>query len=154
MHKRQQPAPQRATLVVVADAGRARLFSPAHEDGALIETADWLNAPARQQDHDAVSDRRGHVVQGSAGVGHTFEPRQTRAEHDAQAFAKRIGAHLDAACRSGDVERVYLVADPAFLGLLRQALDPATRRHVVLDLSADLTRRSAADIRAALPETL
>ncbi len=146
--------PARAAWIVAADAGRARIFRESPADGRLEEFVDLVNPDARLQDHDAMSDRRGHVVQGVAGVGHAFEPRQTHGEHIAESFAKDLCLRLGTAQRSGKVARIYLIADPRFLGLLRKNLDSATHELVVQELAADFSRRPASDIRGLLPAVL
>lgn len=140
--------------VLVADAGRARVFIAAHEDSALSEIADFVNPEARLTPAEAESDRHGHVMHGTAGIGHTFEPRHSNAEHAAEVFAEQVCSFLHDAWRSGLLRRLYLVADPSFLGVLRKALDPATARCVVKETAADYTRLTAADIRRRLPRCL
>ena len=152
--KPHQTEPVHATWVVAADAGRARIFSASQADGQLEEVADFVNPDARLQDHDAMSDRRGHVVQGVAGVGHAFEPRQTHGEHIAESFAKDLCHRLGAAQRNGEVARIYLIADPRFLGLLRKNLDSATHKLVVQETAADFSRHPASEIRGLLPAVL
>ena len=146
--------PAHATWVIAADAGRARIFSVSPDDGQLVELLDLLNPDARVQDHDALSDRRGHVTQGVAGVGHAFEPRETHGEHIAESFAKNLCHRLGVAQRSGELGRIYLLAAPRFLGLLRSNLDPATHELVAQELATDLTRRPVGEIRGALPHRL
>lgn len=149
-----RPRPAPATWIVAADAGRARIFRAGHEEAELTELADLLNAEARLQDHDALSDRRGAVTQGAAGIGHALEPRQSRHEHVAAAFAEALARRLNAATAAGEVARLYLIAGPAFLGLLRQRLDRAALAAVVREHACDLTRRPASDIRKVLPARL
>ncbi|MDB5968478.1 MAG: hypothetical protein JWQ90_928 [Hydrocarboniphaga sp.] len=146
--------PGHAAWVVAADAGRARIFSVSQDDGQLEELVDFVNPDARLQDRDAVSDRRGHVTQGAAGIGHAFEPRESHGEHVAESFAKDLCERLGTAQRSGEVTKIYLLAAPKFLGLLRKNLDKATQRLVVLELASDLTLHSRHDIRSALPAQL
>ena len=146
--------PHTEIWVVVADAGRARLFSALPFGGALEELSDLLNPQARLEDHEALSDRRGHVTQGPGGIGHAFEPRQTHHEHVAEAFARDLCHLLDSAQREHRVTRIYLIAAPHFLGLLRNHLDPLTRKLIVHEHAADLTRHSASEIRDSLPQRL
>lgn len=143
-----------AIYIVAADAGRARVFTAHAENGKLEEIADFLNPASRMQDHDALSDRRGRVTQGAAHIGHAFEPRQSQPEHAAEAFAKELCEFLGKARAAGDVDRIYLVADPAFLGLLRKNLDAPTARHVVKEVGSDVTRMPPAEIRKTLPHLL
>jgi protein required for attachment to host cells len=149
-----RPPPANATWVVVADAGRARIFSVAQADGVLEEVVDFVNPDARLQDHDTLSARRGHVNQGPGGIGHAFEPRETHAEHVAETFAKDLCHRLGVAQQAGQVARIYLLAAPRFLGLLRQNFDAATHKLVVQELAVDLTRHAVAEIRSALPKHL
>ena len=137
--------------VVVADAGRARMLLYRHAEDRLEEQEDLVEPEARLQDHEAVSDRKGRATQGVAGIGQSFEPRHTHAEHLADEFAKRVCKRLDAVREAGTVAKIYLIAAPSFLGHLRKHLDAATRALVVEEVAADLSRRPAADIRGVLP---
>lgn len=136
-----RPAPARATWVVAADAGRARIFEVEAEDGHLNELADLLNPEARLQDHEAFSDRRGEVMQGSIGVGHSLDPHQSHHQHIAEAFAKSLAQRLNSAHDSGEVARIHLLAEPHFLGLLRRELRAATQAAIVQELARDFTRQ-------------
>jgi len=148
-----QAHPAHATVVVVADAGRARIFTaPPGNSRYLTEVDDLQNPGSHLQDHDYLSDRQGHASHGSSG--HSYEPRQSHAEHSAEVFAKHLCDSLSAARYAHNVEHIYLIAPPAFLGLLRKNLDTATQRRVVLEVAADLSRHSVTDIRDALPAVL
>lgn len=102
-----------AFWIVAADAGRACILRAEHRDGVLTEVEDLLDS--RLQRHEAKSDRAGSVARQHRG-GSAFEPRQSFEEHVAEAFAKRIGEHLGKVRQSGEVDRIYRAADPAFLG--------------------------------------
>ncbi len=146
--------PAAAIWIVVADAGRARILSALRHDGQLKELFDLVNPDARLQDHDTLSDRAGHVTQGPAGMGHSFEPRESHSEHIAETFAKDLCHRLNAARCSGELGRIYLLAAPKFLGLLRNNLDKETHKLVVQELATDLTRHPLIDIRNTLPAQL
>lgn len=146
--------PAHAIYVVAADAGRARIFVAKSENSHMTELADFLNPRSRQQDHDALSDRKGSITQGSAGITHAFEPRQSHAEHSAEVFAKEVCEFLHKASAAGEVDRIYLIAAPNFLGLLRKNLEPSTLKHVVKEMASDIARMPPADIRQTLPHIL
>lgn len=150
------PAPQKplTVWVVVADAAHARILEAHHHDGELREIGDRLNAEARLQPHEAQADRAGQVMQGSHGGAHAFEPRQSYEDHVAAAFARQLGRELCEARQKGAMQRLYLLADPAFLGHLRAELDAPTQALVVEERAADLVRHPLQDIRKALPERL
>jgi len=145
----------KAIWIVVADAGHARILSPAPDDkGPLEERGHLENDAARVEDHDALSDRAGHVTQGPGGIGHAFEPRVSHGEHVAETFAKIVCARLDKARIAGEVSKIYLLAAPQFLGLMRKNLDKDTHRLVAEEFATDLVQHSAVDIRKALPALL
>lgn len=144
-----------ATWIVVADAGRARILSPAENGSmALDERGHLDNNEARQEEHEVLSDRSGHVSQGPGGIGHTFESRVSHGEHVAETFAKKLCARLDKARTTGQISKIYLLAAPHFLGLMRKNLDKDTHRLVAGEFATDLTQHSAADIRRVLPTVL
>lgn len=143
-----------AVWVLVADAGRGRLLEAVAGDGELIEIEDLVNTQARLRDPEVASDRAGHVNRGSDGAGASLEPRESPKDHAAEVFAKAWCHRLSAARRSGDVDRVYLLAAPAFLGLLRKNLDRATQRIVAEERAIDFTHRSVKEIRQELPPAL
>jgi protein required for attachment to host cells len=62
-----------------------------------------------------------------------------------------VARRLNAAAAAGEVSRLYLIAEPSFLGLLRQRLDKAALAAVVQEQASDLTRRPVGDIRKVLP---
>ncbi len=143
------------TWIVVADAGRARILSPADNDSVILDERGHLdNNEARLEDHEALADRSGHVSQGPGGIGHTFESRISHAEHVAETFAKTLCSRLDKARTSGELTKIYLLAAPHFLGLMRKNLGKDTHRLVADEFATDLTQHSAADIRKVLPVVL
>jgi len=56
------------------------------------------------------------------------EPEIPRTETSPSAFALRLAAHLERAYQRGDLERLVLVADAGFLGLLRMWLSKPSLR--------------------------
>lgn len=140
-----------AIWVLAADAGRVRVFSAKQSDGELVELEDLLNPEIRMRESEAISTPKGRVMRGSGRVGQTFEPHHAQSEHSAESFAKSVCKRIEAARRDGKVARIYLVAEPSFLGLIRKHINPATKPLIVKELPCDMSRRPATDIRKALP---
>ena len=140
-----------STLLAVSDAGRCRLF---HLDKTkqLVEFQSLLNAEARQAEDQLVTDRpgRGHDKKGSGR--HAKAPRTSAKETATRHFAKSIAAELQAA--SSSYHALILVAPPAFLGLLRHALDATTRAKVRLEIDKDLTYFGPLEIQCSVNEVL
>ena len=141
--------------IVVADGGRARILSPMHHDkGPLEERAQLDNDDARIADQETLSDRSGRVTQGPGGIGHAFEPRTTHREHVVDGFARTLCQRLDKVRVAGELSKLYLLAAPHFLGLMRKHLDKDTNRLVAGEYAVDLVQHPAIDIRKALPGLL
>jgi len=140
--------------IVTADAAQARIFQAQHQDGEMTEMSALLNSDARLTNQQSVSDRAGRMGGASSAGSHAFEPRQSHAEHVAVVFAKRVCEYLSAACRNGEVHRIYLMADPKFLGQLREHFDPQLKAVIAQELAIDVAHQKPAQIRKALPERL
>jgi protein required for attachment to host cells len=154
MRKNEIAAPPSRIWVVAADAARARIFRAGRRDGGLTEIEDLLNPDARDAGRSRRTDRLGHAANAARGGGHSLqrnadEPRQVLIE-----FGQRLARRLTDARRRGEFDRVYLVAEPRLLGVVRDGLDRATRKLLAGAVAKDVSRRGAATIRQRLPERL
>lgn len=142
------------TWILVADEARARLFTVERPLGPLKEQADLVNPPERQPEHELGSDEPGRGSSGGPAGGHRLEPNETIREGYAHRFAHEIGQRLKQARVNGEMERLYMVAAPQFLGTLRHELDRPTASCVVQSINKDLVGHRADAIRGHLPERL
>lgn len=140
----------RRTWIVVADASRARVFAGA----SLTPALPYDLVASRQSIGERVTDRGGQTHERVGRGGHT-----KCKSVDARAQADRVlAASVAEAIRHGRVEQrfdsIVLVAAPAFLGLLRQALDGPSRALVVASFAKDLSKVPEHDLRRRLRELL
>jgi protein required for attachment to host cells len=140
--------------VLVADSARARLFQTAGPRGPLQERTDLVMPQSRLQEQDLVSDRPGRSFDRMGEGRHAMEPRTPAKEVESDRFAARIAALLESERQKSAYARLVLVAPPAFLGQLRDALSEQVRTLVFTELDKDLVQHGADDIREHLPETL
>ncbi|HUG79449.1 MAG TPA: host attachment protein, partial [Burkholderiales bacterium] len=73
-------------------------------------------------------------------------------EHVAEVFAKRIGDYLEKARTEHRYDRLYLVAPPKFLGVLRRKLDRDVEKLVMGELPKDLSGLRIQDLQEQLAE--
>ncbi|MDP3856136.1 MAG: host attachment protein [Stagnimonas sp.] len=144
----------RAAWVVVADHGRARLFVAPQPAAPLQELETLLNPVAGQRESELVSDRPGRIVKGRGGSSRGVGQEQTHKARAADQFANAVCARLAKARQAGELGRLYLIAEPHFLGLLRQHMEPATTALIAGEIDKDVTQRSAEDLRELLPRQL
>jgi len=137
--------------VLVADSSRAQLFSVARPRGTLQLLRTFDNEDARTHERELTTDLPGRTFD-SHGMGrHVMEQNVEPKRQAAIAFAKRIVGHLEAGRKRGAFARLYVLAAPGFLGLLRKAYTPALACMLAAETDKDLTRLSAEEIRARLP---
>ena len=143
-----------AIWILAADRARARIFTVESSRGPLLETEDLVHPEARLRAQGLTSDAPGRTYdggrQGGHSVGHEDDPERV----EAQRFAKEVCDALASARKAGRFEKLYVVAAPTFLGLLRECLDSATRRLVAKELDKNLAAHAPEEIRAHLPERL
>jgi len=141
--------------VVAADAARARIFRAAG-DKRLVEMEGLLNPVAGRAAERALrSDRQGHASNATHGGGHSLQRNaESGLQHETAEFARRLAHRLASSRRHGEVDRIYLMAEPRLLGAVRACLDRATRRLVAGEIDKDLTRQRPTAIRERLPARL
>lgn len=140
------------TWVLVADNSRARIFSAEKAAGSLLEIRDLTHPEARLHAGDLVTDKSGRD-QGPNGV-HGMGSEQARKTDGAEKFASEVCSELDAARASGDFHKLYVVAAPSFLGMLRKHQSSSLKQMVAGELDKNLSTRDPAAIRKHLPEYL
>lgn len=142
------------TWVLVADGGRARLFTARGPKAPLEEQTDAVMPSSRLQEQELVSDRPGRAFDRMGEGRHAMEPPTPAKEIESRRFAARIAALLEAERVRGAYSRLLLVAPPTFLGQLREALSDQVRGLVSTELDKDLVRFDPEAIRKHLPERI
>jgi protein required for attachment to host cells len=140
------------TWVLVADNSRARIFSVEKATSPLQEIRDFTHPEARLHEGDLVTDKDGRDRGPSAAHGMGSEHVH---KHDgAERFAATVCAELDAARASGIFKKLYIVAAPTFLGLLRKHQSNALKQAIGGEVDKNLATQDAAMIRRHLPDYL
>ena len=138
--------------ILAADSTEARLFTREKKFSPLVERQDWLHSESRLPGRDLENDRQGKAFS-SHGYGQSdYEKHTEPKKREAQDFARELAKHLDTARSNGDFKSLSIVADPSFLGLLRDSLDSNTRELIDREVSKSLTRRSAETIAEAVDQ--
>lgn len=140
-----------STLLIVADAGRCRLFA-LNEAAQLNELECMLNAEARQAENELMMDKPGRS-QDSSGTGRHAKASRTNAKtHATEVFAKRVAGNIRTL--QDQYQFLIVVAAPAFLGLLRAAFDSTTCAKVYLEIDKDLSHFNPLEIHCSVNEAL
>lgn len=137
---------RRKAWILVANKDKARILRV--EKVGVFEEVDDLIDPEAKNRHTItnanVGDNPGHNR-------HAWEPHTQPHEKEASNFAKLVAQRLEKARQDGAYESLYLVAEPKFLGYLRQALHPNTSQLVAGECPKDLVLESPQDLWEHLP---
>ncbi len=145
--------------IVVADQAEARFYDAEPPEAALHASGSLRDPTARLHERDLVSDRPGRVFERASIPG---SRRGASAHHDtggersarksaAVAFARRIATELERGQQQRRFDGIVLMANPRFLGLLRQVFSPRLGRCVVAEVPKDLVHQSERVVSAHLP---
>lgn len=140
--------------VLAADNTRARVFATDKRNGELAELFDLVNPKARLRERDFTSDLSGRTANSATGMTHSYGPDEKHKPRATEDFAREVARRLNGARIKGEFGRLYIVADPSFLGLLRSTLDYDTRKLVTGEVDKNLARGSVEQVRATLPDFL
>jgi protein required for attachment to host cells len=142
-----------ATWVLVADNSRARFFAADRSAGPLTEIRDLTHPEARLHEGDLVTDKSGRDRNPGMG-GHGLGTEAARKQDGAERFALEVCAELESARNCGSLKKLYVVAAPGFLGLLRKHQSPALRQLVAGEVDKNLSTKDGPTIRKHLPDFL
>ncbi|MGR8930798.1 MAG: host attachment protein [Gammaproteobacteria bacterium] len=136
------------TWVLVADSSKARFFSVVSRSEPLQELDGMLHAESRLREQDEISDKQGGLAGGHGEGGHAFEAPTEVKHHEAEVFARQIVNRLEHGRVTNALDKLILVAPPAFLGTLRQAMPDPLANLVSKSVDKNLVAETEAVIRA------
>ncbi len=111
-----------------------------------------LHPEGRAHGRDIDIDEPGLVYESHGQGRHATET--SRKDEEANVFARQICERLKKARINGDCEKLYLVAPPQFLGIMRDNLDRHTYELMADEVSKDLVTAEPEQIRNVLPYAL
>ena len=137
------------TWIVAADASRARVLQ-VMDRNRLEEVENLLNPEGRLHGRDLVTDSNPRFS-GTDGPGNDRE-EMSPPEIEAAKFCKEIGRYLDQARMQHRYDRLYLMAPPRFLGMIRKELGKEVEKLVVEELDKDVSWFNAREIERYLDD--
>jgi protein required for attachment to host cells len=140
--------------ILVADSSRARIFTADTPSSPLEEIEDIVHTEGRLFDREITSDLPGRMRHPGGAGGHAYDPSSDPKKHEASNFAHSIAQLLEEALSANKYDRLVIIAEPSFLGMLRNNLSEQVKKIVCLELDKNVTTQSAVDIRGYLPEYL
>jgi len=138
--------------VLAANSSRAYIYSTERATGDLKQVEKFDHPEARLHEQELTSDLPGRAFD-SGGVGrHAMVQPVEPKRHEAINFAIQIADYLESARNEGKFRKLYIIAAPAFLGLLRERFSASLADLVTQEINKNLVNLHAQDIRNHLPE--
>lgn len=141
------------TWILVADNSRARIFAAEKAAGSIHEIQTLAFPEGRLHEGDLTTDKGGRGHDPMAGA-HGIDVEGAHKHENAERFANLICDTLDAARTKGEFRKLYVLAAPAFLGLLRKHQTPSLKSMIADEIDKNLTTQTPEAIRKSLPDFL
>lgn len=141
---------QKETWIVVANKEKARIFE-VEKFGSLKEIHTLIHPQSGLKADELYSDNMGCTTEAFRMGQHMMEPATTYKVKEAIIFARQISKYLDAEKKTGRFTRMFLMAEPSFLGVLRNELSAGVTKCVEAEVSKDLTKFTAGEIWTHMP---
>lgn len=137
--------------VAVCDSARARYFHADKPNGTLREQEGQTHQKARQKSGELKTDHNGHGF--NPGGGFSFGSADA-SKHEAQVFAREVAGQLNREALDRKVDRLYILAPPEFLGMLRPELHSETQALLARTEAVNVVKEGVGRIRRHLPDFL
>jgi protein required for attachment to host cells len=142
------------TWILLAHRSGARILENPGPGKGLEPVEEIPHPEGRFKNQDFDADKPGRAFDSHGTGRHAMERGHSPVEQAAILFAKRLAERLDQARAAGRYERLVLVAEPRFLGWLREALSPETASRVIASLDKDYAEIEPRALTARLSEEL
>lgn len=140
--------------ILVSDSSRARIFTSETASSRMVEFKDLAHPESRLHSRDITSDLPGKLHSTGSGGHHAADSKTDAHKQAGVEFARELAGYLHKNLNENRYNTLVLVCDPAFLGELRHELDDEVKKHVTLEVTKNLLKHTAEDIRALLPKIL
>ncbi|HEV8052904.1 MAG TPA: host attachment protein [Parachlamydiaceae bacterium] len=139
------------TWVLVADKCQAKIFRIVKFP--KIEEISHLEHPASGLlNQDLISSKPGRSFQSTGTARSAYQSETEPKQVEAIKFATEIAQMLYKASNNGEFDSLYIVANPSFLGLLRQHINPQIQKHIVAEIHKELTSSNTEAIEQHLAD--
>ena len=126
------------TWILSANRSNASLFESDWPGKSVRRIQDIPHPQGRMQNKDIDTDKPGRVFDSFGEGRHSTSPKQEPTEHIAQQFALDLAELLNKGRLTNAYDKLVLIAEPKFLGVLRAALDKNTESLVIQTVNKEL----------------
>lgn len=140
--------------VLAADSSYAKILQSDSRTAPLKLLEELEHPEARMKNSGLYSDSAGRSFDSGGQGRHAMEPATDAKSSEAQRFARELCDKLRQAVMQNQFEKLYILAAPAFLGILRDYLDENVKSRIAGETSKDVAKQTPEAIRDKLPDFL
>ena len=134
------------TWILSANRSNASLFESDWPGKSMRRLQDISHPKGRLQNKDINTDKPGRSFDSTGQGRHSMGSDQDPIDHVAQQYASELAELLNKGRLSNAYEKLVLIAEPKFLGILRAALDKNTALLVVQSVNKELLDLKEEDV--------
>jgi protein required for attachment to host cells len=142
------------TWVLIADGGNAKVFESERPGSDLTQVEGMTLTADLPANRDILTDRPGRTHESQGRARHAKENPSDPHRELKRAFARRLAGILEARLAEQRFDRLVLVAPPATLGDLRDALPKSVKARVTAELAHDLVKTPHSELPGHLEGVL
>jgi protein required for attachment to host cells len=136
------------TWILAANRSKARILQMQKLHGALVEVADFVDPAGRAQERELNTDAFGRFYgKGEHVQGHSTSTEVSATRHEAERFAGQLREYLHRAHAEHRFDKLWIVAAPAFLGILRDKFPKEILAVMDLEVDKDMPTATPDEIR-------
>jgi len=136
--------------VLVADKSQAKLYSGRGPMSELELKQSWAHAASRSHEQELTSDLPGRAFDSTGANRHAMSQPVDPKDHEAELFAHELISEMEKGRVEKHFSRLYLMAAPEFLGLLRKQCGSALQKTIAGEVDKNLTQESEERVRSFL----
>lgn len=132
---------------IVAESSRARIYELEGPSSSIKELEDLVHPESRLHEQNLTSDLPGRGMDDMGSGHHAMSDKTDPKDQEAINFAKSISHLLESARVENKFDKLVVISEPSFLGLLRKHLTNATSQTVAQEIGKNLVRHKPEEIR-------
>lgn len=138
--------------ILVANRSGAKLFEKANRNAPPLLLSRFDHPAGRLKNREVDADRPGRTFDRHGAGRHAMSHEQDPTQHLAEDFARQLAKELQRATHEDSFDGLVLIAEPRFLGHLRQHLTAPTSVRVIAEVPKDVPDPDAAVVNRYVEE--
>ena len=139
--------PNDPTCIVACSGSTARLWRSDSRFGDWQALVELHHPESASRDGDLASDRPGRAFDSFGSGRHAMSQSNTAHQQELKKFAAEVADYINKGIANRGFEKIVLLAEPGFLGHLRNKLSGAAANAVIMTASKNLASLDEAQIR-------